>query len=111
VLGPIVAAGCHWSFTPRNHDDDDGAPWSRGALLEMLDPEACFGGGGGDEGEHAAANAAASWARRCGALCLSRGARTWDRTPTAGPTTGASCGATSVRLWLFDSGGDDHTPT
>ena len=117
VLDPIVAAGCHWSFTPGNHDDD-GSPWSRRALLEMFDPEACFAvpnSGGSERGKRARGDAidgdggGDSWAKRCAALCLSRGATSWDHTLTVGPTQ-APCGKSSVRLWLFDSGGNDPDP-
>ena len=102
VLEPIVAAGCRWTFTPGNHDDD-GSPWGRADLLSMFDPQSCWGEVGG------AAGAADGWAARAAELCLSRGCTSWDHTLTVGPTMGP-CASSSVRLWLFDSGGNDPDP-
>ena len=85
VLAPIVAAGCHWSFVPGNHDDD-GSPWPRSALLGVYTL-------GGEEQR----------------LCLSSRARSFDHTLTVGPSAQADV-RSSVRLWLFDSGANDPDP-
>ena len=85
VLAPVIAAGCHWSFVPGNHDDD-GSPWPRSALLGAYTL-------GGEEQR----------------LCLSSAARSFDHTLTVGPTAKADA-RTSVRLWLFDSGANDPDP-
>lgn len=80
VLRPIVAAGVAWTFVPGNHDDDE-CPWSREALL----------------GAYSLGDAAPG--------CISRGATRFDHTLTVGPAPPPS--TSSVRLWLFDSGGNN----
>mmetsp|Transcript_57454 Transcript_57454/g.136605 ORF Transcript_57454/g.136605 Transcript_57454/m.136605 type:complete len:427 (+) Transcript_57454:126-1406(+) len=83
VLVPIVAAKCYWTYIPGNHDDD-GCPWTREDLLGIyrLDEEAPG--------------------------CLSAGATSFNHTFTVGPHDEASSSSLSstLRFWLFDSGGN-----
>lgn len=94
VIEPLVRRGVRWTFVPGNHDDDQ-SPWSREDLLGVF---ALPG-------------------------CISAKATSFDHTLTVGP--GADAGAAAagagaaaaagadndleggtVRLWLFDSGGN-----
>jgi hypothetical protein len=82
LIAPLQASTppIPWTFCPGNHDDDD-SPWDRADLLEIF--------------------------RLPG--CLTPEAQSFDHTLTVGlgPTADS---APSVRLWLFDSGGNDsHT--
>lgn len=85
VLAPVVSSGCAWTFVPGNHDDD-GGPWTREDLLGIF-----------QLGEEAPG-------------CISEGATSFDHTLTVGFSEDY-CAETSLRLWLFDSGGNHEDPT
>jgi len=84
VLAPITAAGCAWTYVPGNHDDD-GGPWARSDLLGIY-----------QLGREAPG-------------CISEGALSFDHTVTIGPSPSFNK-ASSMRLWLFDSGGNHDDP-
>lgn len=80
VLGPIVAVGAAWTFIPGNHDDDS-CPWSRKSLLSTYHLGTLAPG------------------------CISAKATCFNHTVSVGPAPPPH--AQTVRLWLFDSGGNN----
>mmetsp|Transcript_42020 Transcript_42020/g.116007 ORF Transcript_42020/g.116007 Transcript_42020/m.116007 type:complete len:393 (+) Transcript_42020:86-1264(+) len=84
VLAPITAAGCAWTYVPGNHDDD-GGPWTREDLLGIYRLGADAPG------------------------CISEGAANFNHTLSVGFSPSPS--PSSLRLWLFDSGGNHEDPT
>jgi len=76
----IVKAGALWSFTPGNHDYD-GSPWSHDDLLKLYKLPGC----------------------------LSKDAKTFNHTLTVGYDAVPSV-KNSLRLFLFDTGGNHPDP-
>jgi len=76
VVAPIVSRDIPWAFVPGNHDDDH-SPWARQDLVQILTMPGC----------------------------IQSAATGFDHTLTVGFSEAPSEDA-SVRLWLFDSGGN-----